>query len=79
MLKLFQNLILTINFILLRFSTTVNAEPIFQEKYQPSGTGPFPVVIALHTSGGCKSDEKQLKYLKRLGMPFTPHGSKHIV
>ena len=28
------------------------AEPIYHEKYYPKGSGPFPAVIALHTSGG---------------------------
>ena len=30
-------------------------EPIYHEKYYPKGTGPFPAVIALHTSGGFKT------------------------
>ena len=30
----------------------VKAEPIYHEKYYPDGFGPFPAVIALHTSGG---------------------------
>ena len=30
----------------------VKAEPIYHEKYYPNGKGPFPTVIALHTSGG---------------------------
>ena len=31
------------------------AEPIFHEKHYPKGDGPFPAVIALHTSGGFKT------------------------
>jgi len=29
-----------------------HAEPIYHEINYPEGNGPFPVVIALHTSGG---------------------------
>ena len=74
MLKSFQNLIFLISFILLSFSTTVNAEPIFHEKYYPSGTGPFPVVIALHTSSGYKSVRKAIKGFKKAGYAvYTPN------
>jgi len=34
------------------FISLVNAKPIIFKKYYPEGTGPFPVVINLHTSGG---------------------------
>jgi dienelactone hydrolase len=32
------------------------AEPIYHEKKYPSGNGPFPAIILLHSSGGFKSD-----------------------
>ena len=35
--------------------SNVSAEPIYHEKYYPEGNGPFPAVIALHTSGGFKT------------------------
>ena len=34
---------------------SVRAEPIYHEKHYPDGSGPFPAVIALHTSGGFKT------------------------
>ena len=37
------------------FSSSARAEPIYHEKYYPDGSGPFPAVIALHTSGGFKT------------------------
>ena len=37
------------------FASSAQSEPIYHEKYYPDGSGPFPVVIALHTSGGFKS------------------------
>jgi len=37
------------------FIDSVRADPIYHEKYYPDGSGPFPAVIALHTSGGFKS------------------------
>ena len=37
------------------FSCNSQAEPIYHEKYYPDGSGPFPAVIALHTSGGFKT------------------------
>lgn len=36
-------------------ASLARSEPIFHEKHYPSGTGPFPVVIALHTSGGFRT------------------------
>ena len=41
--------------VCLIFASSARAEPIYHEKYYPDGSGPFPVVIALHTSGGFKS------------------------
>ena len=52
MTKALQNILFLAIFIFLIFIKTVNAEPIFHEKYYPSGNGPFPAVIALHSSGG---------------------------
>lgn len=37
------------------FPSNSHAEPIYHEKYYPDGSGPFPAVIALHTSGGFKT------------------------
>ena len=72
-----------LSFILFSFSLTANAEPIFHEKYYPSGNGPFPAVIALHTSGGYKTVRKSIKgYLKAGYAVYTPnffkqHGLSH--
>ena len=41
--------------VCLIFASSARAEPIYQEKYYPDGSGPFPAVIALHTSGGFKT------------------------
>ena len=63
-----------LSFILFSFSLTANAEPIFHEKYYPSGNGPFPAVIALHTSGGYKTVRKSIKgYLKAGYAVYTPN------
>ena len=37
------------------------AEPIYYEKFYPKGTGPFPAVIALHTSGGFRTVKHLIK------------------
>jgi dienelactone hydrolase len=73
MAKPFQHLTFLLSFILLSFTTKVNAEPIFHEKYYPSGKGPFPLVIALHTSSGYKSVRKSIKGFKKAGYAvYTP-------
>ena len=48
-----MRLIILIFFLL---TTKVTAEPIYHEKKYPSGDGPFPSVILLHSSGGFKSN-----------------------
>ena len=35
--------------------SNISSSPIYHEKYYPDGSGPFPAVIALHTSGGFKT------------------------
>jgi carboxymethylenebutenolidase len=41
--------------VCLIFASSAHAEPIYHEKHYPDGSGPFPAVIALHTSGGFKT------------------------
>ena len=41
--------------VCLIFSVNARAEVIYHEKFYPNGSGPFPAVIALHTSGGFKT------------------------
>ncbi len=41
--------------VYLFFASSVRAEAIYHEKFFPNGSGPFPAVIALHTSGGFKT------------------------
>ena len=41
--------------VCLIFAGSVRAEAIYHEKFYPDGSGPFPAVIALHTSGGFKT------------------------
>jgi dienelactone hydrolase len=41
--------------VCLIFASNARAEPIYHEKYYPDGSGPFPAVIALHSSGGFKT------------------------
>ena len=61
-------------FIFICLIRTVNAEPIFHEKYYPSGEGPFPVVIALHTSNGYKTVRKAIKGFTNAGYAvYTPN------
>ena len=54
----------------LLFSNIVLAEPIYHEKKYPEGTGPFPAVILLHTSGGYKTNF----YIKDRGEFFLKEG-----
>jgi len=44
-------------FLLVFICTSVIAEPIYHEKKYPDGTGPFPTVLILHTSGGFRVNE----------------------
>ncbi|MAK12614.1 MAG: hypothetical protein CMI73_02970 [Candidatus Pelagibacter sp.] len=48
-----MRLIIIVFFLL---TIKVVAEPIYHEKKYPSGDGPFPVTILLHSSGGFKSN-----------------------
>ena len=48
-------LLFTATFLSLCLAKGLVAEPIFHEKHYPKGDGPFPAVIALHTSGGFKT------------------------
>ena len=41
-------------------NSLVYAEPIYHEINYPEGNGPFPVVIALHTSGGFRTVKPQI-------------------
>ena len=38
--------------VCLFFASSARAEPIYHEKFYPDGSGPFPAVIMLHSSGG---------------------------
>lgn len=65
-------LILSI-YIFLNAFGSVKAEPIFHEKYFPSGDGPFPTIVLLHTSGGYKTVKKNVDdYLARGYAIYTP-------
>ena len=41
--------------VCLTFASSVRAEAIYHEKFYPDGSGAFPAVIALHSSGGFKT------------------------
>lgn len=41
--------------------TSAHSEPIYHEVHYPAGAGPFPAVIALHTSGGFKTVQHLIK------------------
>jgi dienelactone hydrolase len=53
--------------VCLIFSGSVRAEAIYHEKFYPDGSGPFPAVIALHSSGG-------FKLIKHLIQPYVDDG-----
>ena len=59
-------LTLIIAFFVLTHSV-VHAEPIYHEIKYPEGNGPFPVVIALHTSGGFKTVKRQISKYTNAG------------
>ena len=76
--KLFFPLLLVLSSI--AFGPVSRAEPIYHEIYYPDGSGPFPAVLALHTSGGFRSinhlfqryvDDGFAVYVPEL---FTRHG-----
>jgi dienelactone hydrolase len=59
---------LTLLFVSLVLSNSaVHADPIYHEINYPDGNGPFPVVIALHTSGGFKTVKKQMSKYTNAG------------
>ena len=47
--------------VCLIFAGSAQAKEIYHEKFYPKGTGPFPAVIALHTSGGFKTVKHLIK------------------
>lgn len=55
-------------------------EPIYHEVSYPEGEGPFPVVVALHTSGGFKTVKRQIPKYTNAGYAvyapdfFVRHG-----
>lgn len=59
------------------------AEPIYHETSYPGGNGPFPVVIALHTSGGFRTVKHQVSkftdegYIVYAPDFFRRHGLNH--
>lgn len=68
---------------LLLANPSVHAELIYHEINYPEGNEPFPVVIALHTSGGFKSVKRQISKYKNAGYVvyapdfFRRHGITH--
>ena len=60
--------------LLLLVAGNVSAEPIYHEKYYPEGSGPFPAVIALHTSGGFKTVKHLIqRYIDDGFVVYTPN------
>ncbi|MFL2782893.1 MAG: dienelactone hydrolase family protein [Rhodospirillales bacterium] len=49
---------------ILTYSDNSNAELIYHEISYPEGSGPFPAVITLHTSGGFKPTKKNIENYK---------------
>jgi len=66
--------------VCLIFSNNSRAEPIYHKKYYPDGSSPFPVVIALHTSGGFRTVQHLIQRYVNDGFAvyapdfFTKHG-----
>ena len=55
-------------------ASKVRAEPIYHEKYYPDGSGPFPAVIALHSSGGFKTIKHRFqRYVDDGFVVYTPN------
>jgi len=48
-------------------ATRAYADPIYHNVSYPDGSGPFPTVIALHTSGGFKTIQEQIGKYTRAG------------
>ena len=65
--------------VCLIFAGSVRAEAIYHEKFYPDGSGPFPAVIALHTSGGFKTVKHLIQRYVDDGFDPPPlNGSTHI-
>ena len=60
MKRFFKSILLTLA-IYLGSIGTASAEPIYHQKVYPNGTGPFPAVILLHSSGGFKTIKYKFK------------------
>ena len=61
-MKIKNNLIIQIFCLFfVALASSARAEPIYHEKFYPKGTGPFPAVIALHTSGGFRTVKHLIK------------------
>jgi len=79
MIKKFAKILMS-GLILLIFASNARAETIHHEKHYPDGPGPFPVVIALHTSGGFKTVKHLIQRYLDDGFAvyapdfFTKHG-----
>jgi len=82
-MKIFGLIFTLASLVIVTSSTATHAEPIYHKTSYPEGTGPFPVVIALHTSGGFRTVKRQIpKYTKAGYAVYAPdffkrHGISH--
>jgi dienelactone hydrolase len=65
--KFYKALLVLVFVALLAGNSIASAEPIYHETAYPDGEGAFPVVIALHTSGGFKTVKKQIRKYMDVG------------
>ena len=74
-MRIFKNLIVVpfvAGFLIwetaLSASKSAHAKPIYHEVHYPSGTGPFPVVIVLHTSIALKQLNEKYQIIRTQAM-----------